>query len=1484
MAKAFPSLARGLLVVALALLLVSTARGAPASSLRALAASQTLVLQPDAAQGTDTTLTNLQPLWNFGDNASLVVGPNGTTGGVARSLLAFDTTGVPAGSIVLNATLSLYATQGSGGSVQVRRVTSAWTEGSGGHSWTSVPVTVRETGGVNRTLEPIRVTVPFTANSIADPVRDLRVYASGVEVPSQVYNERFASGQLVSADVFFDVTLAAYQARTFTIVYSSNETAIPAYRQQSWGTGPLWTSNATGGGASGVTIADVDGDGRLEIVFGGTDGYVYCLDDHGNLLWRTRLSTAQSIPYAPLVADMDRSGKDSIIAVTNDPAIVRLDGHGNVLWRYNSTSVIFTGGTLVDVNGDGVLDVLLGGNMRQVIALDGRNGNLIQQYPVGGAGYTPAIVSLNGSGTPVIAFDGYDKNVHVYTLGGTELWVNAPTGVSVLENPVASGDLQGDGMTQLVTSDFANNGNVFALYASNGSVAWSVNAGKGSVSGLTLADLNGDGRLETLMGDVLGGMYAFSSAGALLWSYSAGSVSPGTPAVADLMNSGSPDIAYIEGTSVVVLNNNGGLLHTWTIPANNQNTRSGQVTYTGPAIADLTGNGTLDVVVPTGNGIQAFATGGLDRDWRAWGYNQNHTQRALDGASGTGAPFLSVSLGTAQVHPAEGASWNYRDGAAPWALPGGDFGTVDASAVGRLGWSSWNITAAVQAWVSGASPNHGIILTEGSEVTGVLHAFVSSDASVVSERPILSILYVSVAGGSPPRIVGTIPDMTRAENSPPWSVNLTGFMQANGTPLSALRWNVTGFDPSVLQIAGLNAPGNAILTIHPQTDAWGSNHVTYWLSDPQGRFASQRAWINLTRVDQPPTFDPPGLLYVRANETYTFDFGPYIADPDTPRSALTLASDDPAHAPVSGFLVAFTYPASLLNRWAFVNLTVSDQQLTVTRVVAVRVTMDDPPILMKPLPDESLNEGQTRSGVFRLGDYFSDPGGEPLTFSSGPSSVNVTIRANGSVDLGAPWGWWGNASVTFRATDPIGAFAEDTIVVTVLHLDRPPVIGPVPNLVVHFDVPYSFNLDPYLSDPDTPLADLLVNASDPYAIVSGHLLTFLYPSSLNNTVRPVTISVTDGLLGASRIIWVTVGDDLPPSLTMKLPDTSFLEGTVRVGAYNLSRYFSDPDGRTLFWSSGNRSVLVAIHGNGSVDLAAVPSWHGTERVTFRATDSSGALQEDSVWITVVPIDHAPYFLPVPDQSLNATTAYLLLAPYMRDPDTNVSRLALVDTNSSHATIIGQGLLLSYSADLVEYIQVVLSDGNLTNTTTIRVQVVLPPPGQTVTEVLPPWLYWLPAPVAAAAFATFIVYRWRKLEWAFLVTNDGLLVSSVSRRGPAEIDTDLVTGMLTVIMDFAKRSFSDEKERNLEGLEMGDKRVALVRGDRAFLAVVYRGRTPGRLLPIMHSLLGRIEREHFEALGDIVDTTALGDIPVLMEKLVTRGNLPFVAFGDVPSKT
>ncbi len=1471
-------------VVLLVAMVIASLLSVGASGRSVLSASglQVLVFQP-GANGTDSFVQSGTPLWNYGDSPTLWVGPNATSGYLARGLLRFDLTGLPSNATIVNATLGMYEVQGAAGEVRAIPVFASWAEGDGGHSWTVQPVTVRETAGVNRTREPVEVVVPFQSNSIADPARDLRVYDAGQEVPSQVYRFTYSGGQIAAAHVFFGATIGAYGSKTYDIVYSTNGTSVPAYRTGTWSAGPIWTYGPTGGGASGATIADLDNDGRLDIVFGGTDGYVYCLDEDGNLKWRTLVSSGQSVPFTPQVADLDRSGQLSVVVSTNAPSVVRLNSSGSIVWTYNSGSVLFTTPTLVDVNADGVLDALVGSNARNLAAIDGLTGTSLPSYTVPVAAYTPTIADIDGSGAPEILVDGDDKNMHAFALDGTQIWAaNAPGG-SFLEGSIVFGDVNGDGFPEVVTGDVSNNGVEFALWASNGTTVWSRSLPSYRQGGQTMADVNGDGLPEILVGVVSGTVYNLRGTdGSIFWSYNAGTTQAGTPVVADFDRSGTREIAFIEGSAVDILTAAGFLANGWTISPPNLNLRSAyQFPMTSPALADLTGNGTLEILVPTSGGMAVYGTGGLDHDWRTWGYNVNHTQRFLDGAAGSGAPMLEATLGVSHVFPAGGVSWNYRDGTTPWATSGGDFGLSSTSAPAGPGWMSWNLTNLVQDWVAALAPNEGVFLLEASEITGVLHGFVASDSPDALHRPILTVSYTfssAGAGREPPRIVGRIPNVLLPENAGPAALDLGAYASDPDTPASRLRWNVTGFDPAVVAIGGANIPGESIVTISPQSGRWGNAQVTYWLTDPEGGFDRQTGWINVTQVDSPPAFGPPSPLYVTANETYVFDEGPYLTDPDTPRASLTLTSDDPIHVSTSGTNVSFRYPESYLGRWAFVNLTVSDGTSGVTRVVVVKVTTDHPPALWRPLPDVTLMEGQLIRGVFNLSEYFSDPDQDSLFYSTGYAHLVVAIRANLSVDVQAPNGWWGQEEVTFRATDPTGAIAEDTVLVTVVHMDAPPVWGAVPDLRVRFNTPFSFNLDPYVSDPDTPSADLIVSASDTaHAFVSGHLLTLTYPWVLNGTVQPLALTMTDGVFTVNRTVFVAIGSDWPPIIVTKMPDVSFSEGTTRRAAYRLSDYFADPDGNLLFWTVGNSRIGVTIQANGSVDLTSALGWWGTETVTFRATDPQGALQEDTVRITVDHVDRPPAFLSVPEVFLNVTTTYLSLTSYMVDPDTKVSDLVLVSTNSAHAVIVGQGLLLTYTADADESIDVVVSDGNLTDATTIHVRVVLP--AGLVQEIIPGWLYWLPLPLVGGALGGFLVYRRRQLEWAFLVTNTGLLVSSVSRRGDGSLDTDLLTGMLTTIMDFARRSFSDETERHLEGLELGEKRVTIVRGSRVYLAVVYRGRTPGSLTSRMRVLLQKLERRYPEAFGDVLDTSKLEGIPVELERLVSRGNLPFVRFGS-----
>src|SRR3972149_2744771 len=156
-----PTLAGGILVVLTVRSALVAPNGGPtdgalfaAEEVATTAPPQTLVLQPDGANGTDTFLLDVPLWWNFGNNASLLVGRNASTGSIARSLLRFDLSALSPGATILSASLELYSNVSSAGTIEAHRVAGSWSEGTGERAWRRVRVTVRETDGLSRTLEP----------------------------------------------------------------------------------------------------------------------------------------------------------------------------------------------------------------------------------------------------------------------------------------------------------------------------------------------------------------------------------------------------------------------------------------------------------------------------------------------------------------------------------------------------------------------------------------------------------------------------------------------------------------------------------------------------------------------------------------------------------------------------------------------------------------------------------------------------------------------------------------------------------------------------------------------------------------------------------------------------------------------------------------------------------------------------------------------------------------------------------------------------------------------------------------------------------------------------------------------------------------------------------------------------------------------------------------------------------------------------------
>ena len=276
-----------------------------------------------------------------------------------------------------------------------------------------------------------------------------------------------------------------------------------------------------------------------------------------------------------------------------------------------------------DFNGDGNVDlaaVAEGGTDNVTVMLGNGLGGFgfgpSSPFPVGTDPQAIAVGDFNGDGRPDFATadagGGAGGTVSVY-LGqpgggfvaapGSPISVGGPT---VEPDSIVAGDFNGDGKLDLVFADSGSQnvdellGNGAGGFGSPIAIATGL-PNTSSPHGLAVGDLNGDGKLDLVVGDetaeiavLLGnGGGGFSPATGSPFSTGAGS-SPQAVAIGDFNGDGRPDVVAVEPNNDVIallLNNGaGGLGAPQTFP-------SGGMGPLGLAVGDLNADGKLDVVV-----------------------------------------------------------------------------------------------------------------------------------------------------------------------------------------------------------------------------------------------------------------------------------------------------------------------------------------------------------------------------------------------------------------------------------------------------------------------------------------------------------------------------------------------------------------------------------------------------------------------------------------------------------------------------------------------------------------------------------------------------------------------------------------------------------------------------------------------------------------------------------------------------------------------
>ncbi len=246
-----------------------------------------------------------------------------------------------------------------------------------------------------------------------------------------------------------------------------------------------------------VALADLNADGVDEALYAGYDGELYCLDrTTGKTLWRADLG---GFPYCLRTADLNADGRPEVLAMSASLYLFAFSPDGQLLWKFSSGAPLHAvaAGPML---GEGVPQVVCGGEDMTLHFLDA-GGNKIKELPVEVAPNIEAIKDLaigditGDAANELCLTNGFGIVRVLDPRTGATIWNSRDYGRRFMRD-LMLWDADGDGKQEVLASSER-----IELLDGDGTLLWQQAPGVGKGRGyrmplLAPIDLDGDERQE----------------------------------------------------------------------------------------------------------------------------------------------------------------------------------------------------------------------------------------------------------------------------------------------------------------------------------------------------------------------------------------------------------------------------------------------------------------------------------------------------------------------------------------------------------------------------------------------------------------------------------------------------------------------------------------------------------------------------------------------------------------------------------------------------------------------------------------------------------------------------------------------------------------------------------------------------------------------------------------------------------------------------